>query len=725
MRTVMLTSWFVEALADLDNADQGRVFRRVNAVLTDTHVAGANFERIDEAADANIFSMKVNRGHRIILHMEGDTCTLLHVGKHDQAYAWLKQRRVGRHPITHEFQLRRLPHDQDATVPVPAWQRRLRQPDTSTTAELTRSMPDTPPFADASKDLLLSYGVPTEWIQAVLAISTVDDIGDHLEGRLPIEVTDRLIAHAFSLPVNAVSLVLSDGPVATSQLIPVTDVGELQEALRYPLDRWIAFLHPDQRRLATVKATGPIKVTGSAGTGKTTLALHRARHLAMSGRRVLVTTYTRSLAANLERQLHRLCPELMMQRRIIVQTVFRAASRILSAAGEPNFRTVSDADLRTFLPLASGEYSRPWLISEWRQVIDARNVKTLDAYLGVDRTGRGRALTEAQRREVWATIEPFLRDCASANRWSWADVALHARQLMEQANRNDLLASAFVGGGVTAVVVDEMQDLGPSELRFLASVAGSHEDALFLTGDAAQRIYGRRFTLRSCGIHVVGRSSVLRVNYRTTGQIRRFADSIATSECDDMDAGYEQRKGVRSVMSGPLPVVLQAESRRAEVDALVTTVRSWLDETEDDAPNTPSDAASKRVYREGDIAVFTRTNELASIIRQALRDRDILAEDLDTEVDGIGNSECVTVATLHKAKGLEFKAVAVVATDLIPLLESEIDAEDLTERESQERDLLYVGTTRARDALFVSWSGEPSRFLLDALTSTDLVQAEG
>ena len=86
MRTVMLTSWFVEALADLDNADQGRVFRRVNAVLTDTHVAGANFERIDEAADANIFSMKVNRGHRIILHMEGDTCTLLHVGKHDQAY---------------------------------------------------------------------------------------------------------------------------------------------------------------------------------------------------------------------------------------------------------------------------------------------------------------------------------------------------------------------------------------------------------------------------------------------------------------------------------------------------------------------------------------------------------------------------------------------------------------------------------------------------------------
>jgi superfamily I DNA/RNA helicase len=716
MRKIYLTTWFQNALAELDNAAKGRVFNRVNNLLTDVHVAGANFEKFDQAVDDNIYSIRVDLKYRLIIHLEGDAYTFLHIDKHDPAYDWLKHRRVGRHPITHEFQLWTTPNTPLDRKPVPVWQRGLSPQSQSLAVAPIRT--SEPPFVNVPNELLLTYGVPSEWTDTVRSIPSIDDIDRVISDHLPAEVTDRLVAHALGEPVTIVSPETETERFGSSQIIPITDVIELEEVLSHPLDLWIAFLHPDQRRLANMSASGPVKVTGSAGTGKTTLALHRACFLALAGKRVLVTTYTRSLASNLERQLNKLCPEVMAQKRIIVQTVFRAASRVLSAAGEPAFRTISETDLREKLPTVTGDFSRAWLVNEWRHVIDAMNIKTLDAYLVVDRSGRGSPLTEVQRREVWALIEPFLNECASSRRWSWSDVAFHARKLVEQQNRSAVLARAFVGGGVDAVVVDEMQDLGPSELAFIRALAGSDRDALFLTGDAGQRIYGRRFSLRSCGINVVGRSSILRVNYRTTGEIRRFADTITNFQCDDMDAGLERRVGIRSVMSGPLPVTFQASTRQGEIDNLLGVVSSWLTEPHITDPGT----LPKLAYHQSDIAIFARTNELASTIRQELRDRGIDADDLDLEADQVAGNGNVTVSTLHKAKGLEFKAVAVVATDLIPPVDQDTDPEELPFRNNQERDLLYVGTTRARDALMVSWTGDPSPFLLEALTSTGVIR---
>ena len=716
MKKIHLTTWFINALAELDNSAKGKVFDRVNNLMTDVHVGGANFERIRQAFDDNIYSVRVDLKYRLIIHLEGDRYTFLHIDKHDPAYDWLKHRRVGRHPITHEFQLWTTPNTRLDTEPVPDWQRQLN-PQRRSLAAAPIGISD-PPFVNVSDELLLKYGVPSEWTDTVRSIPSVDDIDRVISDHLPAEVTDRLVAHALGEPVTIVSPEHVTERLGSSQIIPITNVIELEEVLSHPLDLWIAFLHPDQRRLANMSASGPVKVTGSAGTGKTTLALHRACFLALAGKRVLVTTYTRSLASNLERQLNRLCPEVMAQRRIIVQTVFRAASRVLSAAGEPAFRTISETDLREKLPTVTGDFSRAWLVNEWRHVIDAMNIKSLDAYLVVDRSGRGSPLTEVQRREVWALIEPFLNECASSRRWSWSDVAFHARKLVEQQNRSAVLARAFADGGVDAVVVDEMQDLGPSELAFIRALAGNDGDALFLTGDAGQRIYGRRFSLRSCGINVVGRSSILRVNYRTTGEIRRFADSITSMQCDDMDAGLERRIGIRSVMSGPLPVIFQATTRQGEIDNLLGVVCAWLAEPK----ATESAPVPKSAYGPSDIAIFARTNELASTIRQELRGRGIDADDLDLEAHQVAGNGSVTVSTLHKAKGLEFKAVAVMATDLLPLIEHDTDPEELRDKNNQERDLLYVGTTRARDALMVSWTGDPSPFLLEALTSTGVIQ---
>ncbi|NBY46235.1 MAG: hypothetical protein EBQ56_00365, partial [Proteobacteria bacterium] len=438
MRKIYLTTWFQNALAQLDNAAKGRVFNRVTNLLTDVHVAGANFEKFDQAVDENIYSVRVDLKYRLIIHLEGDAYTFLHIDKHDPAYDWLKHRRVGRHPITHEFQLWTTPNTPLDRKPVPVWQRQLSPQSQDLAVAPIRT--SEPPFVNVANELLLTYGVPSEWTDTVRSIPSIDDIDRVISDHLPAEVTDRLVAHALGEPVTIVSPETETERFGSSQIIPITDVVELEEVLNHPLDLWIAFLHPDQRRLANMSASGPVKVTGSAGTGKTTLALHRACFLALAGKRVLVTTYTRSLASNLERQLNRLCPEVMAQRRIIVQTVFRAASRVLSAAGEPDFRTISETDLREKLPTVTGDFSRAWLVNEWRHVIDAMNIKSLDAYLVVDRSGRGSPLTEVQRREVWALIEPFLNECASSRRWSWSDVAFHARKLVEQKNRSAVLA---------------------------------------------------------------------------------------------------------------------------------------------------------------------------------------------------------------------------------------------------------------------------------------------
>jgi superfamily I DNA/RNA helicase len=255
-----------------------------------------------------------------------------------------------------------------------------------------------------------------------------------------------------------------------------------------------------------------------------------------------------------------------------------------------------------------------------------------------------------------------------------------------------------------AVVVDEVQDLGPQELSLLAAIAGDGADRLMVIGDGGQRIYARRFSLRALGIEVRGRSRTLTINYRTTEQIRRFADRITDEEGDDLEGGKEPRRACRSLLRGPAPTARGFATTEGQHAYLVDEIRRLQEEG----------------YALDEVAILARTRRLLESAARALTQSGIASRWANQPATG----PAVILSTLHGAKGLEFKVVFVTDVSDAELpspaaLRGLTDAADIDDVHTRERQVLYVALTRARDALYVTWAGTPSRYLRDALVALE------
>jgi len=252
------------------------------------------------------------------------------------------------------------------------------------------------------------------------------------------------------------------------------------------------------------------------------------------------------------------------------------------------------------------------------------------------------------------------------------------------------------------IVVDEAQDSSVTQLRMLGVMAGEKENGLFFAGDLGQQIFQFPFSWKSQGVSVQGRSHTLKVNYRTSHQIRMQADRLLDEELHDMDGNEELRKGTVSLFNGPLPAIETFDSEEDEQSRVGAWVKSCL---EDGIPAR-------------EIGVFVRSGTQISRAIAALDGVDAPNQTLDEKVDP--KSKSVSVATMHLAKGLEFRAVAVMACDenVIPdpdrlkLAEGETELSDLYD---SERHLLYVACTRAREHLLIT-ALDPGSDFLDDLT---------
>ena len=224
---------------------------------------------------------------------------------------------------------------------------------------------------------------------------------------------------------------------------------------------------------------------------------------------------------------------------------------------------------------------------------------------------------------------------------------------------------------------------------------------MFIVGDSHQRIYGNRTALSRQGIDVRGRSRRLTVNYRTTEEILRWAAvRLDDSDFDDLDSGRDDLAGYHSSLHGYAPEVEGFGDRRAELDNLVAAVSLWVGEG----------------VEPGAIGILSRTNALADEAHEALRTAGLATVRLSERSDDEDNTT-VKVATMHRAKGLEFRCVAIhgVGADVVPMpravTPAKLDAAQHARDMQQERSLFFVACTRARDALRVSYAGEPSPFL--------------
>ncbi|MCI0663176.1 MAG: UvrD-helicase domain-containing protein [Acidobacteria bacterium] len=250
------------------------------------------------------------------------------------------------------------------------------------------------------------------------------------------------------------------------------------------------------------------------------------------------------------------------------------------------------------------------------------------------------------------------------------------------------------------VVVDEAQDVSIAQLRFLAALGGTQPNGLFFTGDLGQRIFQQPFSWKALGVDIRGRSHTLRINYRTSHQIRQQADLLLGPEVSDVDGNSEKRSGTISVFNGPPPSILILNSQEEEI--IVTG--AWLSDR------------SKDGVKPHEFGVFVRSNAQLDRARQAVEAAGLPYKVLDEKVETI--SSYISISTMHLAKGLEFRAVVVMACDdeVIPLqerIESAADESDLEEVYNTERNLLYVACTRARDHLLVTSVDPASEFLED------------
>jgi superfamily I DNA/RNA helicase len=483
----------------------------------------------------------------------------------------------------------------------------------------------------------------------------------------------------------------SDGTVS-----PALD--DLERLLAAPLSTWIAFLHPSQRGIATAAFSGPAKVTGSAGTGKTVVALHRARHLARQGRRVLLTSFVTTLCENMERGLRMLCTAEELAR-IEVRTVHQVARQIAERCGAQPAEILGDNEVRTLIQKFSRGRALPLsasaMLAEWNLVVQAQGVDDWEGYRTASRAGRGTPLTAAQRREVWSVFEEVRRYMAAGNRTDWQGLCRTARELIE---------SGTAPREWDSVIVDEVQDLSAQALRLVAALGTGGPDGLLVVGDGGQRIFAHRTSLRSAGIEVRGRSRVLRVNYRTTEQIRRFADRIVAGR-DDLDGEVELPSACRSVRAGEPPVATGFDRTEDQYDYVAEHVRDCL----------------ARGVAPCEIAVFARTKRRLDQAARRLAAAGIATHLLEPSAGGEA-PDAVHLVTMHRAKGLEFKVGIVVdaSADAVPnryAVNAAGDEQDREEALAMERQLLYVSLTRARDEVLVTWVGEPSPFLEPALAA--------
>lgn len=689
---------FTDSLGRLTGEEQKAVKTTAFDLQLNPASPGLNFHKLDRAKDKNFWSVRVGSDIRLIVHRCESSLLLCYVDHHDKAYEWAERRKLETHPKTGAAQLIEI-RETVREVVVPVYGQ--SELPLATTAEKPAPAAKLL-FQGISAEELLSYGVPSEWLPDVKQATedTVLALADHL----PAEAAEALLELATGgkprVPTSS-AVNPFDHPDAQRRFRVMSNVEELQRALDFPWEKWTVFLHPEQRQWVERDYSGPARVSGSAGTGKTIVALHRAAYLARQypDARVLLTTFSDTLANALQSKLNRLLThEPRLAERIDVYSLEAIGLRLHRTNVAPA-KLASRDDIRQLVGDAAKavpghKFGRHFLLTEWEQVVDAWQLDHWEAYRDVVRLGRKTRLPEAQRVVLWSIFERV-------------QSGLREKGLVTASGLFTALANALRARSNPVfdfAVVDEAQDIGIAHLRFLAALAdgagSTRPNALFFAGDLGQRIFQQPFSWKSLGVDVRGRSRTLRVNYRTSHQIRSQADRLLGPAVTDVDGNTEDRSDTVSVFNGPPPRIQILEGAEEEC----AVVGRWLAECE---------SAGIQPH---EIGVFVRSEAQIGRAEEAVRLAGLPYQILDDHV--AMEHDHVSVSTMHLAKGLEFRAVAVIACDdeVIPLqerIETVGDDGDLQEVYDTERQLLYVACTRARDRLLVTGTAPSSEFLDD------------
>lgn len=689
---------FFGALTNLPSNIQAKVNNLILKFQTNSKSPGLNYEKLTGTKDKNMRSIRVDQAYRIILLApeKGDVYLFLWVDHHDDAYDWAARHQCKINANTGSLQL---------------YATDVRELDNETKIDSDKS---NKAFRKLKDKHLLKFGVPDDQIKFVRTIETERGL-DQLQTILPPEAYEALY---FFLAGDSYEDILSERDLKEAQLFDVTNFAnaldraqtmahfavpendeELAEMLNAPMEKWRVFLHPTQRKLAEGKKNGAVRVLGGAGTGKTVVAIHRAKWLAESltqpEDRILFTTFTRNLAVDIANNLASICsPDI--QEKIEVVNLDRWVQNFLRQQSYDYRVVFNNYELQEYWHKAISErpadidFPDSFFKEEWQRVIQPQGVKKIDGYKRASRIGRGTRLTRRQRMAIWPVFEEYRHQLNRARLKETDDAYRDAAELIRN---NPKLTQSY-----TSIIVDEAQDMGSQAFHLLRAIVPEGPNDLFIAGDAHQRIYGRnRVVLGRCGINIRGRSRKLKINYRTTDEIRRWAIRLLEGRAiDDLDGGSDSNAIYKSLTHGQAPLVEPFNSPEDQAGFIKTLLES------SDEPYSGT-------------CVVARTNAEVSAIQDQLNAIGVETSIIEPNKADDEKSTALKLATVHRVKGLEFDQLILASANngLVPLdiaLRDKGDEISRVDAETEERSLVYVAVTRARKKAFVLSCGQMSPF---------------
>lgn len=690
-----------ERLADVPLKVRKKLADLVDGFQRDSRTAAMHLESISSFKDKRARTARVGDDWRaiIVAPEKGNRYLLVYVDHHDEAMRWARNKIFDIHPVLGSIQVVDVVEAEAAVQQAP----RVDVPANA--------------FAGFSDEELVGLGLPAPLLPSVRMVKDADAFKT-LAPHLPGEAAEGLGWLLEGVPVGEVHKLASreekqavdttDFEAALTEhntqrrFVTVKSALDLEEMLTQDVAAWRVFLHPEQRKTVVGRNKGPFRLLGGPGTGKTVVAMHRARQLVdwmvkerpesekgeVDDRRVLVTTFSRSLAQDIHHNLKRLCTEKQFARMEVTHLHSWAVNFLRKRDAKvvvANDSDVHEAWKNAIGVTGQGRFTEQFIRREWVQVIQVQNIRDEQSYLRASRKGRGGPLLKKEDRVfLWKVFQAYREALDEAHKVEWTDVVRQVRTQVE----------ALGAPLYRHVVVDEVQDFGAEELKLVRALAPRADNDLFLVGDPHQRIFSTPVRLSSCGIDIVGRSRKLHVNYRTTHEIREYAvKQYADAVRDDLDASTDDLRAYTSILQGPPPREAWFSDAGTEQAAVVEHVKGLLDGASAEA-----------------IGVIVPTKDLVRSMTELLDAKGIPAvrvDDKDELPEGLG----VRVCTMHRSKGLEFHHVVVcgLGKPRYPYpLPPELMDEPVATREHVEKqsNLLLVASTRARETLWVSGWGE-------------------
>jgi superfamily I DNA/RNA helicase/mRNA-degrading endonuclease RelE of RelBE toxin-antitoxin system len=723
MIQVAISADFLTAMTELPRAQQKKLNQFVNKLRNNPTSSALNYEKIKNSGSQYMRSVRVDQSYRCILLApeRGDVYILLYVANHDKAYDWAQRHQCQIHPSTGSLQLF---ETQKTTIPLEQPVQPVPSNDNATVAAPTETANVTDDsirllFADCNEKQLIRLGMPAEFKDIIFGLTSLDGL-QRVEVQLPVDAYEALYMVAVGLDYedvladyneNIANEVIDVDDYAAAiarsgsqRKFVIVDDEALQKMLDAPLEKWRVFMHPSQRKLVERDWNGPVRVLGGAGTGKTVVAMHRAKWLAsrilpLSNKKVLFTTFTKNLAADIEAHLGQICSKAELDRIEVINIdawVGRFIRRhehkyqvVFSGDGNAKRQKCWQAAMKN-MPTELN-FSERFYTEEWMLVVQEQGITSLKEYIKAKRTGRGTRLNRKERIQIWAVFEEYQLQLSHHNLREMTDATKDCL---------DTIASKKINPMYEAVIVDEGQDMGTHAYKLIrALVEEGNKNDIFVVGDGHQRIYRNKVVLGRCGINIVGRSKKLRINYRTTEETRRMAVSVLEGvSIDDLDDGKDDNKGYVSLMHGVTPKQTVYPSFAEEVDAITQIIESL------EADNT----------KQQDICLVARTNRIRDDYAAALKRVGFDTYEIKTNGVEDRSIDGIRVATMHRVKGLEFQHLFIAGAnaEVIPL--GKFHSDDPVEKrefELSERALLHVAMTRAIKSLVITSCGKPSPFL--------------